>query len=150
QLDTALNFHLTYAAKSAPAARLALTTLLRRKGRVLDAAAASLATIRSKLSPDDKQLLDDLASARAKLAKLMVGGPTATGDADYAKEVAALEEQIQKLELAVGKKSASYRVVSLPIELPAIQKAIPKDARLVEIVNFQPYDPKAQYVIVQP
>jgi CHAT domain-containing protein/Tfp pilus assembly protein PilF len=146
QLDTTINFQLNYAPKSASAGRLGLTTLLRRKGRVLDAAASSLATIRSKLSPDDKKLLDDLASARAKLAKLTVAGPTAVGDAaDYAKEVAALEDQIQKLELAIGKKSAAYRVVSQPIELAAIQKMIPKDARLVEIVNFQPGDPKAPY-----
>src|SRR5262249_6813289 len=132
QLDTAINFQLNYAQKSASAARLGLTTLLRRKGRVLDAAAASMATIRSKLAPEDKKLLDDLASARAQLAKLTVAGPSAVGDGgDYAKEVAALEDQIQKLELAIGKKSAAYRVVSQPIELPAIQKMIPKDARLV-------------------
>ncbi len=145
QLDTAINFHYQYAPKSASAGRLGLTTLLRRKGRVLDAAAASLATIRSKLSADDKQLLDDLASARAKLSKLTVAGPSATGDADYAKEVTVLEDQISKLELAVGKKSAAYRVVSQPIELPAIQKVIPKDARLVEVVNFQPGDPKQAF-----
>ncbi|HEU0031801.1 MAG TPA: CHAT domain-containing protein [Kofleriaceae bacterium] len=147
QLDNVINFHLTYAPKSPSAARLALTTLLRRKGRILDAAAASMATIRSKLSPDDKKLLDELAAARAKLAKLMVAGPSATGDDDYAKEVAALEEQILRLEIQVGKKSAAYRVVSQPIELARIQKMIPKDARLVEIVNFQPGDPKAPYKI---
>ena len=45
-LDNAINFELTFAPKSASAARLGLTTLLRRKGRVLDAAAASMATIR--------------------------------------------------------------------------------------------------------
>jgi CHAT domain-containing protein/tetratricopeptide (TPR) repeat protein len=149
QLDTAINFHLTYAPRSPSAARLALTTLVRRKGRVLDAAAASLATIRAKLSPDDKKLLDDLASARAKLAKLTVAGAT-TGDADYAKEVAALEDQIQKLELAVGKKSAAYRTVSQAVELKAIQKAIPKDAKLVEMVNFQPSDPKAPFTLINP
>ncbi|MEO8702785.1 MAG: CHAT domain-containing protein [Kofleriaceae bacterium] len=147
QLDTAINFHLNYAAKSPTAARLAMTTLLRRKGRVLDAAAASLATIRSKLSADDKKLLDELASARAKLAKLTVAGPTATGEADYAKEVAALEDQVQKLELQIGKKSAAYRVVSQSINLAAVQKLIPKDARLVEIISFQPGDPKAAYSI---
>jgi CHAT domain-containing protein len=145
QLDTAINFQYQFARQSASAARLGLTTLLRRKGRVLDAAAASLATIRSKLSADDKKLLDELASARAKLAKLTVAGPSATGDADYAKEVAVLEEQIQKLEVMVGQKSAAYRVVSQPIELGAIQKLIPKDARLVEIVNFQPGDPKQMF-----
>ena len=147
QLDTALNFELEYAPKSAVAARLGLTTLLRRKGRVLDAAAANLATIRAKLSPEDKKLLDDLASTRATLAKLTVAGPSATGEADYAKEVTVLEDQIVKLELAVGRKSSAYRAASLTIDLPSVQKMIPKDARLVEIVNFQPGDPKAPYTI---
>jgi len=147
QLDTAINFGITYAPKNPSVAKLGLTTLLRRKGRVLDAAAASMATIRSKLSADDKKLLDDLASARTKLAKLTVAGPSATGGDDYAKEVAVLEDQIQKLEIEVGKKSAAYRAVSQPIELAAIQKLVPKDSRLVEIVNFQPYDPKGPYRI---
>ncbi|HZJ70765.1 MAG TPA: tetratricopeptide repeat protein, partial [Planctomycetota bacterium] len=54
QLDTAINFELSYAPRSGSAARLGLTTLLRRKGRVLDAAAASLTTLRARLSADDK------------------------------------------------------------------------------------------------
>jgi len=145
QLDTAIDFQLGFAPNSPSAARLGLTTLLRRKGRVLDAAAASLATIRSKLSTEDRKLLDDLASARTQLAKLTVAGPTATGEASYAKEIAALEEEVHRLELQVGKKSAAYRVVSQAIELGAVQKLIPKDARLVEIVNFQPSDPKVVY-----
>jgi CHAT domain-containing protein/Tfp pilus assembly protein PilF len=145
QLDTAINFHAKMAPKSPAAARLALTTLLRRKGRVLDAAASSLATVRSKLSPEDKKLLDELATARAKLAKLTVAGPTATGEDDYAQALAALEDEVHKLELAISKKSAAYRAASQKIELKPIQKAIPRDAKLVEIVNYQPYTPGAPY-----
>jgi CHAT domain-containing protein len=104
-----------------------------------------MATIRAKLSPEDKQLLDDLASARSQLAKLTVAGPSATGDDDYAKTVAGLEDQIAKLEIQVGQKSAAYRAATQSISLAAIQKLVPKAARLVEIVNFQPYDPKAKY-----
>ena len=141
-LDSAVNFNATFAPKNPVAAKLGLETVLRRKGRVLDAAAASMATIRAKLSPEDKQLLDDLASARSQLAKLTVAGPSATGDDDYAKAVAALEDQIAKLEIQVGQKSAQYRAVSQSITLAAVQKAVPKDARLVELVNFQPYDAK--------
>ena len=101
QLDTAINFQVNYAPHSPSAARLGMTTLLRRKGRVLDAAAAALATIRAKLSPEDKTLLDELASTRAELAKLTVAGPAATGqgDGDYAKAIAALEDKLQKIEL---------------------------------------------------
>jgi tetratricopeptide (TPR) repeat protein len=144
-LDTALNFQINYAPNSPAAARLGLTTLLRRKGRVLDAATASLATPRSKLSPDDKQLLDDLASARAKLSKLTVAGPPATNPAAYARIVSAREDQIQKLEVAIGKRSASYRVVTQTVDFAAVQELVPKDARLVEIVNYQPLDPKASF-----
>ncbi len=147
QLDTALNFELLYAPKSPSAARLGLTTLFRRKGRTLDAAAASMSTIRSKLSPEDKKLLDDLANARTQLAKLTVAGPTATGPEHYAKEVAALDDQVQKLELAVGKKSAAYRASSQAITFAAVQKEIPANAKLVEIVNYQPYDPNSPYAI---
>src|SRR5262249_61066272 len=133
------------APRSAGAARLGRTTRLRRKGRVRDAAAGAMATIRSKLAPEDKKLLDALASARAQLAKLTVAGPTATGEGDYAKEIAALEDRIQKLEIQVSKKSAAYRAVTQPIELAAVQKMIPADARLIEMVNYQPFDPKAPY-----
>ncbi len=54
-LDTAISFSVSVAPRSSGAARLGLTTLLRRKGRVLDAAAASMATIRSKLSPGGQE-----------------------------------------------------------------------------------------------
>lgn len=150
QLDMAINFAVTVAPSSPAAARLALTTLLRRKGRVLDAAAASMATIRSKLSPEDKKLLDQLADARTKLSKLTVAGPTPGQGDDYAKQVAALEDSIQKLEIDIGKKSAQYRAAVQSIDLAPIQKLIPKDARLVELVNFQPNDPKAAYQIGKP
>jgi CHAT domain-containing protein len=143
-LDTAVSFNYKLAPKRPAATKLALTTLLRRKGRLVDASAAALATLRAKLSPEDKKLLDQLAAARAKLAKLTVAG--ASGDAGaYAKELAALEDDVQRLELELGKKSASFRISAMPIELAAIQKAIPKDAKLVELVNFQPSDPKVSY-----
>lgn len=137
-VDLAVQFQQQYSTQSAVAARLALTTILRRKGRVLDAAAASLASLRKQLSAADKQLLDKLASARAQLAKLTVAG--AASDPDYAKDVAALEGEVRKLENELAQKSTAYRVVSQQIELAPVQKRIPADARLVEIVNYQTFD----------
>ena len=144
QLDLALNFHVDFAPQSASAARFALTTLLRRKGRVLDMAAANLATIRAKLSPADQQLLDELAVARGRLAKLKVAGPANGGDS-FAKDVATLEGRIQELELKLSQKSSEYRAINLPIELAAIQKLIPESTKLVEIVNYQPADFTQKY-----
>lgn len=144
-LDAVTSLSVLLAPRDPAATRLGLTTLLRRKGRVLDAAAASMATIRAKLSPEDKQLLDALASARTQLAALTVAGPTATGPDDFAKTVATIESQIQKLEIEVGKKSTAYRASSQPIAFAAIQKLIPKQTRLVEMVNYQPVDPTQGY-----
>ena len=137
QLDLAINFGLRYAAGRGSAARLGLTAALRNKGRAIDAAAASLSAIRGRMSPADAQLLDELASARAQLARLTVAGPAAMGADDFAR--------IQKLEISVGKASAAYRAASQPIALAAVQAAIPGDARLIEIVGFQPGDPVVPY-----
>jgi CHAT domain-containing protein len=137
QLDTAVGFNAQVAPTRASAARLALTTLLRRKGRVLDAAAASLVTLRGRLPAEDKKLLAELDEARAKLAKLAVSGPQATPD--YAKQVAALEDQIKRLEVTLAKRSADLKLALQSVALADVQKKVPKDARLVEVVNYQPY-----------
>lgn len=140
-LDWAIHFHASIAPKRASAARLALTTLLRRKGRMLDAAASSLGTLRARLPADDKKLFEELEETRARLAKVAVQG--AQMNPNFIKEVAALEDQVQKLEVALAKKNKELAVVLRPVELSAVQKRIPKDARLVEIINYQPSDPTA-------
>ncbi len=142
-LDAAIGFHAQIAPKRASAARLAMTTLLRRKGRMLDAAAASLGALRSRLPAADRQLLDDLDAARAKLAKVAVQG--AQGNPDYAKQVAALSDQIQRLEVALARKNAELKIAIEPVQLADVQKKIPSGAKLVEIVNYQPSNPTAPF-----
>jgi CHAT domain-containing protein/Tfp pilus assembly protein PilF len=142
-LDTTIGFHAQVAPKRASAARLAFTTLLRRKGRVLDAAAASLGTLRARLSVDDKKLLDELEAARAKLAKIAVQGAQMTPD--YGKQVAELSDQIQRLEVTLARKNAELKIALQPVELAAVQKKLPKGTRLVELVNYQPGDPTAAF-----
>ena len=144
QLHLAITLNTRYAPKDPAAARLALTTVLRRKGRILDAAAGSVAALRKRLSPDDRKLLDDLADARARLAKLIVAGPKATASPqDYSVEVAKLESEVRRLENLVGQKSAAYRALAQPVDLRSVQAAIPGDAALVEMVEYQPYDARA-------
>lgn len=144
QLHLAITLNTRYAPRDPAAARLALTTVLRRKGRILDAAAGSVAALRKRLSPDDRKLLDDLADARARLAKLIVAGPKATASPqEYSVQVAKLESEVRRLENLVGQKSAAYRALAQPVDLRSVQAAIPADAALVEIVEYQPYDARA-------
>jgi len=144
-LDVAIGFHASIAPKRPAAARMAMTTILRRKGRILDAAAASLNKLRARLPAEDKKLLAELELARAKLAKVAVQGSQA--NPNFAKEVAALEEQIQKLEVTLAKKSADLKLALSTVTLADVQKRIPKAAKLVEIVNYQPSDPTAKYEV---
>src|SRR5690606_4033328 len=141
QLHLAITLNTRYAPKSGPAARLAGPTDLRRKGRSLDAAASSAAAPRGRRQGDDQKLLDELAAARTRLSRLILAGPSATDKpGEYTAELGKLEREVKRLEDQVRRKSAAYRIQSQPIDLPAVQKAIPEDAALVEIVRYQPYD----------
>lgn len=138
-VDSAIELHRQLAPSSKRAAELALTTVLRRKGRILDASAAALAALRGRLSPDDARALDQLDEARAKLAKLIVGGPEATGPDTYTQAVAELDREVRQLEELIRKRSSAYRAISQPIELAGVQAALGKDERHVELVVYQPF-----------
>src|SRR5438270_714132 len=59
-----------------PAARdLAATTLVQRKGRVLDAMADGLGTLWNRSSAEDRALLDQLKDVTSQLAGLVLKGP---------------------------------------------------------------------------
>jgi CHAT domain-containing protein len=138
-LDAAVELHREVAPASKRAAALAMTTVLRRKGRILDASAAALAALRGRLSPDDAKALEQLDEARAKLAKLIVAGPQATGAGEYTQAVADLDREVRQLEELIRKRSAAYRAISQPIELGGVQSALGTDERLVELMVYQPF-----------
>jgi MYXO-CTERM domain-containing protein len=125
------------------AGRLALTTILRRKGRVLDAMAAGVERLRRRLAPDDQVLLDDLAAARGQLAAAILR----VGSADPASrraELTRLEEQVRDLEAKISGKSAEFRVQSAPVTLEGVQAALPEGAALVEIAVYTPFSATAK------
>jgi CHAT domain-containing protein len=92
--------------------------------------------MRGKLSPDDRKLLDQLGDARARLSKMAVAGAPA-------KDIAALDDEINKLEITLAAKSAAFKAAHQPIDLAPVQAKIPHDARLVEIASYVPRDWKA-------
>jgi CHAT domain-containing protein len=112
-----------------------MTTILRRKGRVLDAMTDSLGALRARLAPGDQALLDDLAAARSKLARELLSSPKAEGSASSS--IAKLEDEVERLEAAVSAKSAEFRVVTTVVTLERVQAALPEDTTLVEIVAYR-------------
>jgi len=111
--------------------------------RILDAAAGTVAKLRGRMNEKDRKILDELSDARAQLAKLVLAGPKATGEAAYAKELARLETLVRDLERKLRSRSAAFRAKQPTIELSRVQAAIPAGAALIEIIAYRRYDPDA-------
>jgi CHAT domain-containing protein/tetratricopeptide (TPR) repeat protein len=135
----ALSLHLQGTAESPAAAEMALTTVLRRKGRILEAGVDSVQRLRQNLSPDDQQLLDDLTTTRQQLAALTFNPPP---NLDRAR-VERLETEINQLEAELARRSAAFRVEALPVEIAAVQAQLPSNGVLVEYARYRPYDSTA-------
>ena len=132
--DAALSLHLQ--STSPEAAALAMTTVLRRKGRVLDAGINELQVLRQNLTPADQRILDDLTVLRQQLATLTFNPPPNLDPAT----VARLEAEANQLEADLARRSASFRAEAQPVELAAVQAQIPADGVLVEYVRYQPLE----------
>ena len=135
-----LSLHLQSPAPPAAAAELALTTLLRRKGRLLDAGINSLQVLRQNLTPADQATLDDLTALYQQLATLTFNRPADLTPAQYQAERLRLETQARALETDLARRSAAFRAEIQPVELAAVQAQIPTDAVLVEYSRYRPYD----------
>lgn len=139
ETDANVSFHLRAAPQDAQAARLALTTILRRKGRVLDAMTDQIGSLRRRLNPEDRALLDRLSSARSAMARLMLAEDDSAG---RRAERVALGAEVERLEEEVSARSAEFRVASRPVTLENVREAIPAGAALVEFVAYRPFNPK--------
>ncbi len=123
------------------ASRLALTTILRRKGRALDAMVNQIATLRTRAKVEDQAIFDELIATQSHLANLQIFDTGRLSPGDRNELVSKIRTQLENLEDQVGQKSAEYRVGSQSITLESVQQAIPTDAALVEIFTYQPFVP---------
>ncbi len=138
-----ISLHLKDAPNNLEAARLALTTLLRRKGRILDVMTNDLQLLRENITPENQQLLDELAAVRTQLATLIYNKPETLSQEQYRQQVANLRQKSEQLEAELSRRSAEFRTISEPVTIEAVQQLIPEDAALVEFVLYQPLDAKA-------
>jgi CHAT domain-containing protein len=134
-----ISLHVQHAPADLDAARLALTVLLRRKGRVLDSMTDSLAALRGSLAPDDRQLLDRLASIYGQLSAQVSRGPGKAPPEEYRRTLAALAEERRAVETDIGRRSAAFHTEQTLVTLSEVEAAIPSGAALVEIARYTPY-----------
>lgn len=146
ETDATVSFHARTAPADRGALELALTTILRRKGRVLDAMTDQIGALRRRLNPQDRALLDQLSASRSALARLQLKASGTAGAADAAEraaERARLDAEVERLEGEVSARSAEFRTLEArPVTLDAVRAVVPAGAALVEMVLYRPYEPK--------
>ena len=141
-LNTAISFQIRLDPENDDSRKLAATILLQRKGRILDALANNLESLRNRSNAEDRALLDKLTEITAKLANLVLSGPGKTSLPEHLQQIKTLTGQRDALESEIGRRSAGYYQSSAGVTLNAVQASIPADAALVEYAVYEPYDPK--------
>jgi len=136
EYHAAVALHMQLAPKDPAALRLALLSVLRRKGRALDEMADTVGTLRRLLDARGRELLDQLAEARTRLATLVLKGPGLLSPAEHQARVKRADEDVESLSAEVSRRSAVFRLQSLPVTLETVRASIPSDAALVEIVSY--------------
>jgi CHAT domain-containing protein/tetratricopeptide (TPR) repeat protein len=129
--------HLRNEPNEREAARLALDATLRRKGRALDAVAGSMSALRRRLSPEDQEVYNKLREAQKKLAALTMRGAAGGDPNAYRAALEDLQKEVQKLDDAVGDRSATYRIENRRATVDTVQAMLPKDAVYVEMIRHK-------------
>lgn len=114
--------------------RLALTQVLRTKGRVLDAMTSSGLAARSSQNQETRDLMQRLTSVRASMASLASSG---TGSAESLKR---LVEEASGIEARLSETNATFRSAIGSIDVPSVQQKLGADDVLLEIVQYRPLD----------
>ncbi len=142
--NSVISLNLQAVPNNPEATRLALKTILERKGRILDVSTNSLQILRQRTDdPESQQLLTQLIEVRTQLSNLTFKKPEDIKNPEiYRQQLDEVTEKAKEIEDKIGRRSAEFRSLSQPITLEGIQKLIPADAALVEIVRYQPYNPK--------
>ncbi len=121
--------------------RLALSSLLLRKGRCIAEMAALSRALSRGLGPRERDAFQQLRGLRTRLATLSLQGPGDMPLADHQQRLRALEAQGDSVEAELARRSAPLRAQrALPSRSEIIERvaeALPRDAALVEFVVYE-------------
>ncbi|HKX30037.1 MAG TPA: tetratricopeptide repeat-containing protein, partial [Blastocatellia bacterium] len=140
ETDYTLTLHDRAAPDNPQALELAFTTLLRRKGRGLDAVTDTVAALRRRAASEDQQLFDRLAETRSQLAGLILKAPGPDNPEAYRTQLAALEETSERLESELSSRSREFGQQLQPATIAAVQAALPAGCALIEFAVYTPED----------
>jgi CHAT domain-containing protein/Tfp pilus assembly protein PilF len=138
--ERTISLNITQAPHDAAATELAAQIILRRKGRVLDAIADNLASLRRRLEPQDQALLDQLSEVTSEFAKIALHGPGDLSHDQYQATLDTLQRRQEALETAISERSAGSYQEPEAVTLAAVRAALPRNAVLLEFVVYHPFE----------
>ncbi len=135
-LDTALA--LAARGLDASSNRKVWDSLIRSRALVLDEMAARNVAIRGTTDPETSRLLESLASARQRLANLVVRGPSQAHPEFYRKVVEDTRREKEQAERALVEKSATFRrdQARRRLGFTEVATALPTGSALVAFVTY--------------
>lgn len=112
------------------ASTVALTGVLRQKGRAVDLQATSQSQLRDTLDKDTLALYEQVQEARATLAQQSLSGG----------ESSATRAELARLEQALAARAPAIARVGAKVDLAAVQAKLSDTDALIEIVVYRPFD----------
>lgn len=137
--EVAISMHMCDAPDDPVATELALRTVLRRKGRLIEAESGSLRQIREGLDADGLADLAALQDSVSELDAVTRGGPGSGGEASWVRRIKELESEVERLERSVARRSLRFAVDSAPITIEAIARHLPEEGALLELFVYRPF-----------
>lgn len=138
----AVSMHARSAQSSRRALELALTTVLRRKGRALEVNSVQWQALRQRLSPEDRNLFDILSQAESQRAYLIFH-PESLAAENRRHLIAEQEEQIKSTSAELVLHSNAFIEHLGPVTMESVQQALPPDTALVEFFRYSPFNTDA-------
>jgi|GEM_PF-1940133 len=120
------------------AVSIGLTTVLQRKGRLLDVGIDSRQRLIQNLTLEDQELLDKLITTQQNLATLRFNPPIDLASTGYLSELYRLQATTEDLEKSLAQRSALFQSESQPVSLDGVEAKIPSSGVLVEYVLYKP------------
>lgn len=128
----------------ARAVTLGLTSVLQTKGLVLDAMSDSVGRLRQSLKPKDQEILEQLTDVAQQLSAVTYQLNASSASDIVRQRRTELSTQRESLEAEVSKRSAASRPQLTSVTPQAIQRAIPREAVLIEWKQYRPQDPRVR------
>ena len=119
------------------ALQLALTTILRRKGRTLQETILQLQALQSELGPEERRLLSTLQADASQRAYWMMHRPVWLDPLERSRRIEALDRRIQASEEDLASRSRAFRKTTASATVEALQKSMAQDTVWIEIFRYR-------------